>query len=166
MFIEMKITSLTLDPLTEMPVLLLKDEAEKYSIPIWIGLNDASGIAAELEDIKPFQPTTHDLLQSIVKELGAKIRQVEITDIKENIYLGFLVLLRGKATMRVPARPSDAIALALRCRCPILVEKKVIKKAKEIDLRARSLSRPTDREELSSQTLASLPDETFGKWKM
>jgi len=166
MLIEMKVTGLTIDPMTEMPILILKDSEEKHALPIWIGLVEAGAIASELEQIDLARPMTHDLLKTILDDLGAQVVHVEITDLRENTYYATLVLKHGARVFEVDARPSDAIALALRAECPIRVNEDVIEKAREIDLgTSRSLTRRGECEP-TSEALAAMRDEEFGKWKM
>ena len=162
MLLEMKVVSLALDPMTQMPILILKDLSEEHTLPIWIGLVEAGAIATELEQIQLSRPMTHDLLKTLLDEAGVQLLHVEVTDLRENTYYATLVLTQSGRVFEVDARPSDAIALALRAHCPIRVEESVLEKAREIDLRRKSSA---DGEPVGDE-LASLPDEDFGKWKM
>ena len=161
MLLEMKVVSLALDPMTQMPILILKDLSEEHTLPIWIGLVEAGAIATELEQIQLSRPMTHDLLKTLLDEAGVQLLHVEVTDLRENTYYATLVLNQGGRVFEVDARPSDAIALALRAHCPIRVEESVLEKAREIDLRRKSAG-----EDPAGDGLASLPEEDFGKWKM
>jgi uncharacterized protein len=161
MLLEMKVAGLTLDPTTQMPILILKDLSGAHPLPIWVGLVEASAIATELEQIQLARPMTHDLIKLVIDELGARLLHIEIKDLRENTYFAALVLQQGTRVFEVDARPSDAIALALRAACPIRVEEGVLSKAQEIDRRPKSpnVEDPTD-------ILSALSDEEFGKWKM
>jgi uncharacterized protein len=163
---EMKVAGVSLDPLTEMPIILLKDAAGTRCLPIWIGTLEAAAIAAEIEEIKLSSPTTHDLLKSILFELGASVVRVEIMDLKEGTYRSNLVLKQGSKTTSIDARPSDAIAIALRAGCPILVEEHVVEQAREIDLRWQPKQMMQSDPSKLKEMLANLPDQHFGKWKM
>src|SRR5258707_6124372 len=113
--VEMRVDQLTTDPLTNMPILILKDESGEESLPIWIGLLEASAIATELEKVALDRPMTHDLLKNLIAESGLKVQCVEIHDVKENTFYA-CIRLSGprKKEITLDARPSDAIALALR----------------------------------------------------
>ncbi|MFQ5853610.1 MAG: bifunctional nuclease family protein [Candidatus Binatia bacterium] len=124
--IEMAVAGLTLDPVTKTPIVILKDPDNKLNLPIWIGLLEATAMATELEGIKMARPMTHDLLKSILTELGGSVELVEITELKENTYYAAIYLnIAGRQTT-IDSRPSDAIALALRCKSPIYVAKAVL----------------------------------------
>jgi uncharacterized protein len=163
MLLEMKVVGLALDPMTQMPILILKDLSEEHTLPIWIGLVEAGAIATELEHIQLSRPMTHDLLKTILDEAGVQLLHVEVTDLRESTYYAALVVQQAGRVFEVDARPSDAIALALRAHCPIRVEESVLEKAREIDLRRKGTGDDAD---TAGDVLASLPDEDFGKWKM
>ena len=136
MMVDMKVSGLTIDPFTNMPILVLKDSDGKNAMPIWIGLIEASAIATELERIQLKRPMTHDLMHNMLGHVGAKIDRVEVHDLRENTFYAQIVLscADGK-TVEVDSRPSDAIALALRAQAPIRVARKVIDRARKMDLR-------------------------------
>ena len=171
--LDMKVTQLTVDPMTNIPIVILKDVAsEKEAVPIWIGLSEASAIATELEKIALERPMTHDLLKNIIGEVGVRVDRVEVHDFKDDIFYAtiWLVAPDGKE-IAVDARPSDALALALRCGARICVARKVIDEARKID------KRPDGGDELVEGNggpadgdgpgiLEQLDDEDFGKWKM
>lgn len=161
-FTEMQVKGLTLDPLTSMPVVLLKDLKGRQTIPIWIGILEASAIAAELEKVALSRPMTHDLLRNTVHALGADIIMVEVNDIRDNTFYATIYLKSGKKEIAVDARPSDAIAIALRVNCPIFVSDKVIERSKRIDLTAKGKIEKGDWEGI----LEKLSPEDFGKYKM
>jgi uncharacterized protein len=166
MLIEMRVDGITVDPMTEMPILILKDPQGDIALPIWVGFMEAGAIASELAHIKLARPMSHDLMKKLIDELGAKILHVEITDLRENTYYAAVTLQHGTRVFELDARPSDAIALALRARCPVRVEESLIEKARDIDLR-RSPSVPRgEARDRSDDRLALLPSEAFGKWKM
>jgi len=111
---------------------VLKDTQNDRILPIFIGDAEARAIEMVLEDIIPPRPMTHDLTVSLLKRLGAKIEKVVVTDLQENTFFAEIYLLHGKRKERVDARPSDAIALALRVGAPIFVDEKVFRKEEEL----------------------------------
>ncbi len=122
----MSVGGLTLDPVTKTPIVILKDPDNKLNLPIWIGLLEATAMATELEGIKMARPMTHDLLRTIIGELGGKVDSVEITDLKDNTYYAVIhVEINGNERL-IDSRPSDAISLALRTKSPIYVAKRVL----------------------------------------
>lgn len=125
-FIEMRVGGLTLDPVTKTPIVILKDTENKLTLPIWIGLMEATAMATELEGIKMARPMTHDLLRSIIFDLGGEIESIEVTDLRDNTYYAVIYVRAGEKKLSVDSRPSDAISLALRTRSPIFVAKKVL----------------------------------------
>ncbi len=165
MLVEMKVAALALDPLTNMPILLLKDLEERTTIPIWIGLVEASAVATRLQEVKLARPMTHDLVHILLHELGAEVMHVEIVDLRDNTYYAKLLIKHGSRVLELDARPSDAIALALRADCSIYVEDHVIEKAARFDLRTDEAGVSVQGDEMQD-LLCALPDETFGKWKM
>jgi bifunctional DNase/RNase len=171
MMIEMKVASLTVDPFNSMPILILTDDHGR-SLPLWIGMGEASSIAAELERIRLDRPMTHDLMKTILGLCAIEVDRVEIHDLRASTFFATLFLKRPDgAPLAVDARPSDAIALALRARSPIFVAKKVIDKARKHDLPLPTdpLAEPTGRElemDLGARVLEGLSETAFGKWKM
>ncbi|HHD12082.1 MAG TPA: bifunctional nuclease family protein [Deltaproteobacteria bacterium] len=164
MFIEMKVAGLTIDPFTNAPIMILRDLEDKKTLPIWIGILEASAIASELEKLKFSRPMTHDLIKNIFEEMEIKVKRVEVTDLKDNVYYATIHLEKGDTTYQIDARPSDAIAIALRTGSPIFVENSILEKSKSIDLSADK-----DKKE-GAQNLLELLDElgpeAFGKYKM
>ena len=124
--IQMSVGGLTLDPVTKTPIVILKDTENKLNLPIWIGLLEATAMATEIEGIKMARPMTHDLLKTILGEVGCAVDSVEITELKENTYYASVNLTVGGRQMMIDSRPSDAIALALRTKSPIYVAKAVL----------------------------------------
>ena len=125
-FIEMKVGGLTLDPVTKTPIVILKDAENKLNLPIWIGLMEATSMATELEGIKMARPMTHDLLHNTIKEVGGRVEAIEVTSLQDNTYYAAICLKVGERDISVDSRPSDAISLALRTKCPIFVATQVL----------------------------------------
>jgi bifunctional DNase/RNase len=132
--VEMKVEGLTLDPLTNMPIIILKDLAGNKALPIWVGYFEANAIALEIEKINTPRPMTHDLLNNIISSLQAKVKHILVTDLKDNTFFAEISVIQNGSDMTIDSRPSDAIALALRSKSPIFVEEKVIEAAKSLDL--------------------------------
>ena len=124
--IQMSVGGLTLDPVTKTPIVILKDTENKLNLPIWIGLLEATAMATEIEGIKMARPMTHDLLKTILGEVGCSVESVEITELKENTYYASVNLKLAGRQVIIDSRPSDAIALALRTKSPIYVAKAVL----------------------------------------
>jgi len=166
MFIEMKISGLTMDPITNTPIVILKDMEEKRAIPIWIGIFEASAIATEIEKITFSRPMTHDLLSDILKVLGAEVTRVEIHDLRNNTFFANIHLLREGKSIIVDSRPSDAIAIALRAGARIFVEDKVIEKSRNVDFGTKMTDIDRLKKEKLAEFLENLSPEDFGKYKM
>jgi bifunctional DNase/RNase len=131
MFIPMTVSGLTLDPITEGPIVVLKETKGKRTLLIWIGLLEANAIATELEGIKLSRPMTHDLFKNIMELLDLKINKVEVCDLKDNTYYALIHVTYDGRQISVDARPSDALALSLRVNAPIFVAEEVIEKSKQ-----------------------------------
>jgi hypothetical protein len=131
--IEMQIGGLGFDPRNLSPLVLLRDQEEMNFLPIWIGIFEAAAIAMELQNVKPPRPMTHDLLRSLVEKLGGVIQRVVINDIKEGTFYATIEVEKDKKTLQVDARPSDAIALAVRTHVPIFVSEVVMMQAKLVN---------------------------------
>jgi len=129
MQVEMQIKGLMVDPVTNMPIVILKDASESRVLPIWVGIFEANAIALEVEEIATPRPMTHDLLRDLLQALGAKVEKVVVTDLRDNTYYALLHLQVGDSPIVVDARPSDALALALRTQAPIFVEEAVLNSA-------------------------------------
>jgi hypothetical protein len=125
-FILMTVGGLTLDPVTKTPIVILRDPDNKLNLPIWIGLLEATAIATELEGIQMARPMTHDLLRTLIGELGATVVSVEISDLRDNTYYAVINLRVGGDARAIDSRPSDAISLALRSKSPIYVARRVL----------------------------------------
>ncbi len=166
MFVEMKVSGLTIDPLTNTPIVILKDLEGKRAVPIWIGLFEASAIATELEKISFSRPMTHDLMRDLLKILEAKVMRIEIVDLRNNTFFACIHLQRNGDTLIIDSRPSDAIALALRVNCPIFIDEKVIEKSRNIDFAKKVDELDKKKTEELKEFLENLPEEDFGKYKM
>jgi uncharacterized protein len=161
MLIEMTIKGLMVDPITNMPIVILKDKEGERVLPIWVGIFEANAIALQIENIATPRPMTHDLLRNIITDLDGHVDRVVVSDLKDNTFFAIIHLtVKGEAVV-VDARPSDAIALALRTRAPILVEETVIENAKTVDFTTER----ADSDRLQ-KWLESLDPEELGKYKM
>ena len=161
MLIEMTIKGLMVDPITNMPIVILKDVQGERVLPIWVGIFEANAIALQVENIATPRPMTHDLLRNIISDLDGRVDRIVVSDLKDNTFFAIIHLtVRGEA-VAVDARPSDAIALALRTRAPILVEESVIDNAKTGDFAADR----ADSDRLQ-KWLESLDPDELGKYKM
>ena len=166
MLIEMKVSGLTIDPITNTPIVILKDLQERKAIPIWIGLFEASAIATEMEKINFSRPMTHDLMNDILKILNVEITSVEICDLRNNTFFASIHLIRNGERFVVDARPSDAIALALRAHAQIFVDDKVLEKSRTIDFGVKVTELDKLKEDKLKEFLENLSPEEFGKYKM
>jgi bifunctional DNase/RNase len=137
MWLEMKVKNLVLDPLSNMPMIILRDEADKRSLPIWVGLPEANAIATELEKIPVARPMTHDLIKNLLESVGARVVKVEVNDLRQNTFFAQIHLLLGGKELLIDSRPSDAIALALRVEAPIFVAEAVLGKAESVEVKVR-----------------------------
>ena len=166
MWVEMKVRGLALDPLSNMPIIILRDEEEKRSLPIWVGIFEANAIALELEKIATPRPMTHDLIKNILESLEAKVAKIMVNDLRENTFFAEIHLRVGSSEITVDSRPSDAIALALRVGAPIFVEEEVVKKAKSVEVAKEAEIGKADDPEKLKEWLDNLKPEDFGKFKI
>jgi len=166
MLIEMKVSGLTIDPITNTPIVILKDLEERKAIPIWIGLFEASAIATEMEKISFSRPMTHDLMNDILRILDVAITSVEICDLRNNTFFASIHLTRNDERFVIDARPSDAIALALRAKAQIFVDEKVLEKSRTIDFGVKATELDKLEEDKLKEFLENLSPEEFGKYKM
>ena len=161
MQIEMTIKGLMVDPVTNMPIIILRDDAGDRVLPIWVGIFEANAIALQIENVATPRPMTHDLLRNVIQDLDGAVQKVVVSELKENTFFAVIHLsVRGEAVL-IDARPSDAIALALRTKAPIYVEEDVIDNAKALD----GTPERTDSERLQ-KWLESLDSDDLGKYKM
>lgn len=128
--VEMFVGGLVLDPATQAPIVILKDESGALTLPIWIGIPEATSIASAIKQVTMARPLTHDLFFDLLLEVGVTVQRVVITELKESTYFAELVLGQGDRVMVLDSRPSDAIAMALRASAPIYVAQSVLDQAK------------------------------------
>ena len=162
---EVRVSGLSIDPITHTPIVLLKDKESHEVIAIWIGLLEASSIATQLENIKLARPMTHDLMKNILDHLDVVVSKVEVNDLRNNTFFATIHLNWNGVDLAMDARPSDAIAIALRTKSPIFVHDKVIEKSRKIDLTQREEGEDVSDEKLE-EILKELSPEDFGKYKM
>src|SRR5215216_4841716 len=161
MLIEMTIKGLMVDPITNTPIVILKDKEGDRVLPIWVGVFEANAIALQIENVSTPRPMTHDLLRNIITDLDGRVDRIVVSDLKDNTFFAIIHLTVRGERVAVDARPSDAIALALRTRSPIMVEESVIDNAKTVDFGAER----ADSDQLQ-KWLESLDPEELGKYKM
>jgi hypothetical protein len=161
MQIEMSIKGLMVDPITNTPIVILRDKEGQKVLPIWVGIFEANAIALQIENIETPRPMTHDLLRNVIRDLKAEVQKIVVCDLQENTFYALIYLTLNGGTMAIDARPSDAIALALRTRAPIFVEDTVIDNAKTVDFTTEK----TDSDRLH-KWLESLDPDDLGKYKM
>ena len=161
MLIEMTIKGLMVDPITNMPIIILRDKEGQRVLPIWVGVFEANAIALQIENVTTPRPMTHDLLKNVIEDLKATVQKIVVSDLKENTFYALIYLDAGNGTVAIDARPSDAIALALRTKAPIFVEEQVIDNAKTLDVSPDKW----DTERLQ-RWLESLDPDDLGKYKM
>jgi bifunctional DNase/RNase len=159
MSVQMQITGLMVDPVTNMPIVILKDETEEHVLPIWVGVFEANAIALQVEEISPPRPLTHDLLNDALATLGAEVRAITVCDLRDNTYYARVDLQLGEREYSVDARPSDALALALRAAAPIFVEESVL------ELAASGGDDASETERLR-KLFETLDPEDFSKYEM
>jgi bifunctional DNase/RNase len=161
MQIEMTIKGLMIDPITNLPIIILRDKDGQRVLPIWVGMFEANAIALQIENVATPRPMTHDLLKNVIQDLKAEIQKVVVSDLRDNTFYAIIYLDTHGETVAIDARPSDAIALALRAHAPIYVEDSVIASAKPVDF----VPETRDAEQLT-KWLENLSTEELGKYKM
>jgi bifunctional DNase/RNase len=161
MQIEMSIKGLMVDPITNTPIVILRDKDGQKVLPIWVGIFEANAIALQIENIATPRPMTHDLLRNVIHDLKAEVLKIVVCDLQENTFYALIYLQMNGGTVAIDARPSDAIALALRTRAPIFVEDSVIDNAKTVDFTTEK----ADSDRLH-KWLESLDPDDLGKYKM
>lgn len=159
--VRMEIKGLLMDPVSNMPVVILRDTEKGHFLPIWVGIFEANAIALEMEKVATPRPMTHDLLKNLLAELDAHVDRIVINDLRDNTFFARIHLTRGDSTLSVDSRPSDAIALALRSQAGIFVEEEVLEKSR--NLRAEGSEQDPDR--LKKWLEEASPDE-LGKYRM
>jgi len=160
MALEMQIKGLMIDPVSQSPIIVLRDASGDAVLPIWVGIFEANAIAVMLERIPPPRPMTHDLLRSLIETLRARVERVVITDLRDNTFYALIHLLRGDERLAVDARPSDAMALALRTNAPIFVEDAVLEKS------ASGVEHESGETERLRRWLEQVDPEELGKYEM
>ncbi len=158
--VAMSIKGLMLDPVSNSPIVVLKDEQEKFFLPIWVGIFEANAIALQLENITTPRPMTHDLLRNMISELDARVTRIVINDLRDSTFFAQIRLITGDKTLEVDARPSDAIALALRTAAPIFVAQSVLDQAQTISPDGE------DQDEKLKKWFEQLTPDDLGKYKM
>jgi bifunctional DNase/RNase len=133
MLIEMSIRGLMIDPVTNMPIVILRDADNQRALPIWVGPVEANAIALQIENVLPPRPLTHDLLRNLLTALDAELRRVVISDLHASTFYAYLELNQRGETIYLDARPSDAIALSIRTKAPVFVDTRVLDEAKSTD---------------------------------
>ena len=158
--IRMTVRGIALDPITNMPIIILKDTEEKKALPIWVGIFEANAIALELEKTSTPRPMTHDLIKNILDGLGIGVRQIVVNDLKDNTFFAVIELNANGNVVNIDSRPSDAIALALRMNAPIFVAEKVVAQAKTTEV-----AEEKEENDQWKEWLDGIKPEDFGKYK-
>ncbi len=161
MEVEMKIRGLMMDPMTNMPIVVLKDISGDAVLPIWVGIYEANAIALEIEKVTTPRPMTHDLIKVLLMGLEISVRKVVVSELKEDTFYALIWIEREGKLMSVDSRPSDALALALRHDCPIYVDDSVLQSSRY----SATVSEKVNNEELR-KWLENLNDEDLGRYKM
>ena len=162
MEVEMKIRGLMMDPVSNMPIVVLKDVAGNSILPIWVGIYEATAIALEIERVSTPRPMTHDLIKTLLLGLGTGMRKVVVSELKDDTFYAVIWLEKEGELISVDSRPSDALALALRLDCPIFVEDAVLKNSN----RAGAITDKLNSNEELRRWLEGLGDEDLGRYKM
>ncbi len=161
MEIEMRIRGLMMDPVTNMPIVILKDNNSDSILPIWVGVYEANAIALEMEKVQTPRPMTHDLIKNVLTGLSVTVKKIVVTELKDDTFYALIWLERNGSTNTIDSRPSDALALALRTDAPIFVDEEVLKSSKL----SSAISDKVGSEELR-KWLENLGEEDLGKYKM
>lgn len=159
--VEMKIRGLMMDPVTQMPIVILKDVSGKTVLPIWVGIYEANAIALEIEKVATPRPLTHDLIKTLLLGMEANLQKVVVSELKDDTFYAVIWLEKDGKLMSVDSRPSDALALALRLDCPIFVSEQVLQTS---STDAASSEKATNDE--LKRWLENLNDEDLGRYKM
>ena len=165
MLIEMKVAGLIVDGSSSVPLLILKDDGDRYCVPIVIGLPEARAIVSELQEESYPRPLTHDLLKNVIETMGSAVEKIEVTDLRDDTFFAAIHLRTGDGTQVIDSRPSDAIALALRAKAPIFVDERVIEKLSGEAKNARPAF-TGDEKKKWTELLENLRPEDFGKYKI
>ena len=157
--VEMEVKGLMIDPATNHPIVILRDEEGDRFLPIWIGIFEAGAIQMKLEGVETERPMTHDLLTSVFREMGGEVSRITICDLQDNTFFASIRVQLGDRRVEIDSRPSDALALALRVDVPIFVREDVIE-------RARSSTKPAADEEKLREWFEGLDPDDLGKYTM
>ncbi|MCC6294491.1 MAG: bifunctional nuclease family protein [Bryobacterales bacterium] len=161
MEVEMKIRGLMMDPVTNMPIVILKDAQGNSILPIWVGVYEANAIALEIEKVVTPRPMTHDLIKTLLGGLRTGVRKIVVNELKEDTFYAVIWLERDGKLISVDSRPSDALAIALRLDCPIYVDDSVLQNSKMVN----TIADRVNNDELR-RWLENLNDEDLGRYKM
>jgi bifunctional DNase/RNase len=161
MEVEMRIRGLMMDPVTNKPIVELKDLQGSTILPIWVGIYEANAIALEIEKVSTPRPMTHDLIKTLLLGLETGIRKVVVSELKDDTFYAVIWLDKNGELISVDSRPSDALALALRLDCPIFVDDSVLKNSKMATATDDKINNEEQR-----RWLESLDDEDLGRYKM
>ena len=161
MEVEMKIRGLMMDPVTNMPIVVLKDVGGEGVLPIWVGVYEANAIALEIEKVTTPRPMTHDLIKNVLLGLDTQVRKVVVSELRDDTFFAVIWMEREGRAISVDSRPSDALALALRMDCPIFVDEEVLKSSKV----TATISDKVSSEEMR-KWLEGLNDDDLGRYKM
>jgi len=162
----MTISSFKMDPVANSPINILKEIEGEQTLPIWIGLLEATAIASEIEGVRFSRPMTHDILKNIMDKTHIKVNKIEISDLKDNTYFALIHLTSGGKALSIDSRPSDAIAIALRAQAPIFVSDEVLRKSKQIEATSEEVPAAKSEKEKGWQNiLEKLQLNDFGKYK-
>jgi bifunctional DNase/RNase len=162
---EVKVSGITIDATSNAPIVILKTIRGEQALPIWIGILEATAIATELENVRLSRPMTHDLFKNLLDKLKITISRVEVCDLRDNTFYAQIYFSLDNHSYNIDARPSDAIALALRASCPIFVDDKVLQKSGQLDKEPEALDK-TEQGKKWKEYLEKLAPEDFGKYKM
>jgi bifunctional DNase/RNase len=157
----MQIRGLMMDPVTNMPIIVLKDVSSDMVLPIWVGIFEANAIALELEKTATPRPMTHDLMRNMARNLNAEVRKVVVSELRDDTFYAVIWLDQAGETVAMDARPSDAIALALRWDCPIFVNRDVLENSRQAASGTQSINADEMR-----RWLENLNDDEMGRYKM
>ena len=162
---KVTIAGMTMDPSSNTPIIILKSEEDDQAIPIWIGLLEATSIASALQNIQFDRPMTHDLFKNFLDMLQIGVTRIEVCDLKDNTFYAKIYFDSKDKTFTMDARPSDAIAIALRFKAPIYLDDKVIEKSKMAEGVAEAVDK-TEEGKKWAEYLENLNPDDFGKYKV
>ena len=161
MEVEMKIRGLMMDPMTNTPIVVLKDVGSDTVLPIWVGVYEANAIAMEIEKVNTPRPFTHDLIKNLLNGLNARVHKIVVTELRDDTFFAVIWMERDGKVISIDSRPSDALAVALRVDCPIYVDEEVLKSSKKAGAAAERVTSEDLR-----KWLEGLNDEDLGRYKM